>query len=134
MNSDSDLTDLSSELSSVRSSLSPPPTFGYPSPQSSQDHSNDVSDSQERSRKRPLGSNDLPPTKKRKSVEAKSRTTVHLDIRSHSPSLATEQAAELNLLLKTLRKRRKIVVIAGAGISTSAGGSTIHATYCSSYG
>jgi len=131
MNSDSDLTDLSSELSSVRSFLSPPPTFGYPSPQSSQDHSTNVSDSQERSRKRPLDSNDLHPAKKRKTVEAKSRTTVHLDLRSPSPSLLNDQAAELQLLLKTLRKRRKIVVIAGAGISTSAGGNVVHAKHCS---
>jgi len=133
MDSDSDLTDLSSELSSVRSSVSPPPTFGYPSPQSSQDHSTNVSDSQEGSRKRPLESNDLPPAKKRKSVEAKPRTTVRLDLRSHSSSSAIDQTAELNLLLKTLRKRRKIVVVAGAGISTSAGGSAVRAKNCSCF-
>lgn len=129
MNSDSDLTDLSSELSSVRSSLSPPPTFGYPSPQSSQDHSNNVSDSQELPRKRCLDPSDLPPAKKRKSGEAKPRSTVHLDLRSHDPPSALDQTAELNLLLKTLRKRRKIVVVAGAGISTSAGGDGVLASH-----
>lgn len=122
MNSDSDLTDLSSELSSVRSSPSPPPTFGYPSPQSSQDNSANVSDSQQRCRKRSLDAEDLPVPKKRKSFEAKPRRTDHLDLRSPPLQPAVDQSAQLNLLLKTLRKRRKIVVIAGAGISTSAGG------------
>ena len=122
MNSDSDLTDLSSELSSVRSSLSPPPTFGYPSPQSSQDNSASVSDSQQESRKRSLDPDELAPRKKRKSAEAAPRKTVHLDLRSPQSQHPVDQTAQLNLLLKTLRKRRKIVVIAGAGISTSAGG------------
>lgn len=122
MSSDSDLTDLSSELSSVRSSPSPPPTFGYPSPLSSQDNSASVSDSQQESRKRSLDANDLPPAKKRRSVEAKPRRTVHLDLRSHPLQHGTDQTTQLDLLLKTLRKRRKIVVVAGAGISTSAGG------------
>lgn len=123
MSSDSDLTDLSSELSSIRSSLSPPPIFGYPSPQSSQDNSNNVSDSQQSSHKRSLDSNDVPPAKKRKSLGSRPRTTVHLDLRAHSSLSAIGQTTELNLLLKTLRRRRKIVVVAGAGISTSAGGS-----------
>lgn len=124
MYSDSDLTDLSSELSSVRSSPSPPPTFGYPSPQSSQENSANsasISGSQQGSRKRSLSPHDLPP-KKRKRVEAPPRTTVHLDLRSPLLQPTIDQAAQLNLLLKTLHKRRKIVVIAGAGISTSAGG------------
>ena len=118
MDSDSGLSDLSSELSSVRS-LSPPP-LDYPSPQSTQESSGNVSSSQNESRKHPRESDDLPPAKKRKSVEAKPRTTVHLDLQSPSP--AADQSSQLGLLLKVLRKRRKIVVIAGAGISTAAGG------------
>ena len=118
MDSDSGLSDLSSELSSVRS-VSPPP-LDYPSPQSTQDNSGNISSTQSESQKRPLESDLLPPAKKRKSVEAKPRTTVHLDLKS--PSSAADQSSQLGLLLKVLRKRRKIVVIAGAGISTAAGG------------
>ena len=118
MDSDSILSDLSSELSSVRS-VSPPP-LDYPSPQSTQENCGNISSSQNESPKRPRESDDLPPAKKRKSVEAKPRTTVHLDL--HSPSPAADQSSQLALLLKVLRKRRKIVVIAGAGISTAAGG------------
>ena len=121
MNSDSDLTDLSSELSSVRSSPSPPPTFGYPSPQSSQENNANLSDGQQASRKRSRSPHDLPPAKKRRSTEAAPRTTVQLDLRSSPPQSAIDQTAQIDLLLKTLRKKRKIVVVAGAGISTSAG-------------
>lgn len=118
MDSDSGLSDLSSELSSIRS-VSPPP-IDYPSPQSTQENAESTSSSQDESQKRPRELDDLPPAKKRKSVEAKPRTTVHLDLQSPSP--AADQSSQLALLLKVLRKRRKIVVIAGAGISTAAGG------------
>lgn len=125
MESDSSLTDLSSELSSARSSMSPPPEcqhrFSYPSPQSSQDHSACASSSEQPSKKRSRDPEDLGPPKKRKTTEAKPRTTVYLDLRSPPKHPEFDQTAPLNLLLKTLRKRRKIVVIAGAGISTSAG-------------
>ncbi|KAL9136060.1 MAG: hypothetical protein Q9175_002728 [Cornicularia normoerica] len=117
MDSDSGLSELSSELSSVRS-VSPPP-HDYPSPQSTQEIGGNFSSNQNELRKRPRESDDLPPAKKRKSVEAKPRTTVHLDLQSASP--AVDQSSQLALLLKVLRKRRKIVVIAGAGISTAAG-------------
>ena len=118
MDSDSGLSDLSSELSSIRS-VSPPP-LDYPSPQSTQENSGNISSSQNEFQKRPRESDHLPPAKKRRSVEAKPRTTVHLDLQS--PSLEADQSAQLGLLLKVLRKKRKIVVIAGAGISTAAGG------------
>lgn len=118
MDSDSGLSDLSSELSSIRS-VSPPP-LDYPSPQSTQENVENISSSQDEPQKRPRETDDLPPAKKRRSVEAKPRTTVHLDLQSPSP--AADQSSQLGLLLKVLRKRRKIVVIAGAGISTAAGG------------
>ena len=118
MDSDSGLSDLSSELSSIRSMS--PPSCDYPSPQSTQENGDNTCSNQDELRKHPRESDDLPPAKKRKSVEAKPRTTVHLDLRSPSP--AADQSAQLGLLLKVLRKRRKIVVIAGAGISTAAGG------------
>ena len=118
MDSDSGLSDLSSELSSIRS-VSPPP-LDYPSPQSTQESSGNVSSTLDESPKRPREPDDLPPAKKRKSVEAKPRTTVHLNLKNFSS--AVDQSSQLALLLKVLRKRRKIVVIAGAGISTAAGG------------
>ncbi len=134
MDSDSDtsgLTDLSSELSSVRS-RSPSPGFGYPSPQSSQERPRSAQSGQQGSRKRPRESDDAPPAKKRKSLEAKPRTTVHLDLSSSTAGI--DQTAQLDLLLKNLRKRRKIVVIAGAGISTSAGSECCQQTCVSQRG
>ncbi|KAG8165124.1 hypothetical protein KVR01_005399 [Diaporthe batatas] len=58
-----------------------------------------------------------PPPKRRRLAEPKPRTTQHLDLDNR------DDAAELQLerLLNTLRRKKKIVVIAGAGISVSAG-------------
>ena len=122
MDSSSDLSDLSSELSSLSRSPSPP-TF-YPSPEPSQTRDSSVSSKQDdSSRKHSRDREDEDrPKKKRKSAEAKPRTTVHLDLRSPPRCPGEDQSEQLALLLKVLRKRRKIVVIAGAGISTSAGG------------
>lgn len=60
-----------------------------------------------------------PPVKRRKLAEPKPRTTLSLDLR-HDHSI-DDQKPPLDRLLKVLHKRRKIVVIAGAGISVSAG-------------
>lgn len=54
-------------------------------------------------------------------MEPKPRTTEHLDLSQLPHCPAIDQEAQVDLLLKVLRKRRKIVVIAGAGISVSAG-------------
>ncbi|KAH8676248.1 DHS-like NAD/FAD-binding domain-containing protein [Xylariales sp. PMI_506] len=60
-----------------------------------------------------------PPPKRRK-IERKPRTTEHLDLRS--PYEYNEEDEELlNRLTSVLRKKKKIVVVAGAGISVSAG-------------
>ena len=115
---DDSLSDLS-ELSSV-GSLSPPPR-DYPSPVSSQEQDFSGASSQEKAHKRPLDDLTLPPIKKRRRVEPKPRTTEHLDLSIPHSQYATEQKTQLDLLLKVLHKRRKIVVIAGAGISVSAG-------------
>ena len=115
---DDSLTDLSSELSSVRS-LSP--MIDYPSPISSQDYENGLSRSQESTLKRAREEEKLPPPKKRKTVQPKPRTTEHLNLKIPWQSRAIDQQSQLDLLLKVLRKRRKVVVIAGAGISVSAG-------------
>lgn len=111
MNSPSS-SELSSEfdLSSV-GSLSPPPP-SYPSPPSSQEQV-----SSQNHLKRSREDEDAPAAKKRRTPEPKPRTTQYLNLRSPS----TEQKKQMDLLMKVLRKRRKIVVIAGAGISVSAG-------------
>ena len=108
-----DISDNSSELSSPPSSPIPPPDF-YPTPTPSQDldgldtgPTNDC--------------DDMPPTKRRRKIEPKPRTTQHLDLRATSVQAPSEQREQFDLLEKALRNRRKIVVIAGAGISVSAG-------------
>ncbi|MCJ1420892.1 hypothetical protein MMC32_007251 [Xylographa parallela] len=110
---DDSSSDLSSDLSSTRS-MSPPQD--YPSPASSQEqdpHNPDMRSS----KKRTLNDNEAPAAKKRKTAEPKPRTTEHLDL----SQAMKEQQSQMDILLKVLRKRRKIVVIAGAGISVSAG-------------
>ena len=119
MDSSSDLTDLSSELSSPPCS-SPPSPLEYPSPISSQDVSNECS-SEEMSRKRPVDDRERSPVRKRRKVEPKVRTTQYLDLRPPPLGGPVDQREQLAILTQLLRKRRKIVVIAGAGISTSAG-------------
>ena len=121
-------SDLSSDLSSV-GSLSPPPA-DYPSPVSSQDYVSSTPASQPPSRKRSREPEDAPPTKKRRKVEAKLRTTEHLYLHSSLGDSAPAQSAQLNLLLKVLQKRQKIVVIAGAGISVSAGSTCDWISHC----
>lgn len=62
---------------------------------------------------------DSQPTKKRKMSQPKPRTTQHLNLESEV--LEADEKAQLDKLLKVLYKKRKIVVVAGAGISVSAG-------------
>jgi NAD-dependent histone deacetylase SIR2 len=114
-------SDSGSALSSARSSLSPPPLESYPSPTSEQELAGTTL---------PLGHPDgtaegegPPPAKKRRITEPKPRVTEYLDLHAQ-PSNEEEQQrmnAQLERLLKVLRKKRKIVVVAGAGISVSAG-------------
>ena len=104
-----DISDLSSDLSSVPASPITPPDF-YPTPTPSQDP--EVSANVE---------GDMPPARKRRKVERKPRITQHLDLASEASQSRYDQQRSLDLLLKTLRKRRKIVVVVGAGISVSAG-------------
>ncbi len=116
MDSDSSLTDLSSELSSIRSST---PPVDYPTPISSQRaESQVIQDGEQLKRKH---EDDDATVRKRKRAEPKPRTREFLDLTTHPRSVVTEQKDQLDVLLKVLQKRRKIVVIAGAGISVSAG-------------
>lgn len=60
-----------------------------------------------------------PPAKKRRISDRKQRTTEYLNLDAHEETGAGQE--QLDRLLKVLEKRRKIVVVAGAGISVSAG-------------
>lgn len=60
---------------------------------------------------------DAPPAKRRKVAERKPRTTESLDLDKRDEPAE----AQLDRLLSVLRRKKKIVVIAGAGISVSAG-------------
>jgi NAD-dependent histone deacetylase SIR2 len=60
-----------------------------------------------------------PPRKKRKIADPKVRTTARLDL--SLGEVKPDEQPQLDKLLKVLHKKRKIVVIAGAGISVSAG-------------
>ncbi|KAE8394298.1 DHS-like NAD/FAD-binding domain-containing protein [Aspergillus alliaceus] len=103
-----------SELSSPPASPTPPPGF-YPSPPPSQE-------ADESSSTRSQDRDDLPPARKKRRVAApKERQTQHLDLSTSAELSYTEQQAQIDLLTKTIRRHRKVVVIAGAGISTSAG-------------
>lgn len=126
MNSPSpSLSELSSDLSSVRS-LSPPIPFDYPSPPSSQDQSSGDVGSQPSSRKRSRDPEDPTAARKRIKAEPKPRKTEYLNLQAHNDHSPLDQQSQLDMLLKVLRKRKKIVVIAGAGISVSAGSKHRH--------
>ncbi|KAI4258231.1 MAG: hypothetical protein LQ352_001284 [Teloschistes flavicans] len=119
MNSPS-LTDLSSDLSSV-GSLSPPPPSDYPSPPSSQNFASEDPEILQTCLKRPGAFDGPEPAKKRRRSEPKPRTTQLLHLPCQPGPQLFHQAAQLDTLSKLLRQRKKIVVIAGAGISVSAG-------------
>ncbi|KAI5304788.1 hypothetical protein KEM56_005926 [Ascosphaera pollenicola] len=61
------------------------------------------------------------PVKKRRKIEPKPRKTMNLDLTQPEANVPSEQSEELDFLLKILSKKRKIVVVAGAGISVAAG-------------
>ncbi|KAJ5279814.1 NAD-dependent protein deacetylase hst4 [Penicillium angulare] len=99
----SDCSDLSSLASSPRSS--PEPAARYLTPSSSQEGEDSIRQ-------------DCPPAKKRRrNPLPKERTTQYLKLSQSSES----QKDQAKLLVETLRHQKDIVVIAGAGISTSAG-------------
>lgn len=107
-NSDSSgLSDLSSPPDSPQ-----PPSECYPSPPPTQD------DQKQRAR---ASSSQGEPAKKRRRVGPLPRSTQLLDLTNPETLPYADQLPQINLLTKTLRSHRKIVVIAGAGISTSAG-------------
>lgn len=90
----------------------PPPsqTSGYATPRSYDD--SNCSSSTER---------DDRPSKRRCTDDQMSRRTRYLDLGRLDFDTSDEQQPQLAQLLKGLRKKRRIVVVAGAGISVSAG-------------
>jgi hypothetical protein len=112
---------ISSPLSSI-ASRSPSPPVDYPSPPSSNVSDTGVSPS--KSRDAP-DRDEPPPSKRQKIVKPRELKTEHLDLRRLNDSDDDEhhkiQDAKLRKLMEALRSKRKIVVIAGAGISVSAG-------------
>lgn len=92
----------------------------YISPSSSRRSSTKTSPAPEDMPSPPSSNDDDPrPRKKRKLTDPKERTTDRLDL--SSAHIDEEQQPQLQRLLNVLHKKRKIVVIAGAGISVSAG-------------
>ncbi|KAF2657569.1 DHS-like NAD/FAD-binding domain-containing protein [Lophiostoma macrostomum CBS 122681] len=116
-----DSVDSDSELSSVPDSLPSSPILphDYPSPLSSQRSSAKTSPAPDNmTRTPPSSDNDAgPPRKKRKLNDPKQRTTERLDLTAAD----YKSNPQLQRVMDVLHKKRKIVVIAGAGISVSAG-------------
>ncbi|EUC28920.1 hypothetical protein COCCADRAFT_40630 [Bipolaris zeicola 26-R-13] len=125
----SPLTEMSdSEISLLSRSPTPPPELttlahrrAYMSPSSSQRSSAKTTPVPEDMPSPPCSSNDdnPRPPKRRKTMEPKERTAEYLDL--SKPDVPLEHLPQLQRLLTVLHKKRKIVVIAGAGISVSAG-------------
>ncbi|PVH96403.1 DHS-like NAD/FAD-binding domain-containing protein, partial [Periconia macrospinosa] len=116
--SDSELSEISqTDLSALERAVSK--HRSYPSPSSSNRSSAKPSPVPENMAFPPSSNDDDErPRKKRKMADAKERTTARLDLRN---DLTETDKPQLDRLLKTLHKKRKIVVIAGAGISVAAG-------------
>lgn len=113
-------SDGSSLLSSPKSPTPPPEMKNpYPSPPRSKHSSQSASPSPDDQ----MDASDNPrPAKRRRISEKPSRTTEYLDLRK---GLRPDEKIQLDRVLNVLHKRQKIVVVAGAGISVSAGsGST----------
>jgi NAD-dependent histone deacetylase SIR2 len=117
-----------SEVSILSRSPSPPSDserscakrHTYISPSSSRRSSTKTSPAPEDMPSPPSSNDDdARPSKRRKLTDPKERTTERLDL--SSADFDEDQQPQLRRLLNVLHKKRKIVVIAGAGISVSAG-------------
>ncbi|WEW61638.1 hypothetical protein PRK78_007129 [Emydomyces testavorans] len=112
-----DLSDTSSNLSSPPASPVPPSEF-YPSPPPSQDLGGSSLTISEACPELTQEKAAISSKNRRRTVQPKPRITRHLDLEF---SAHGEQKDHLRLLASTLQKKNKIVVVAGAGISVSAG-------------
>ncbi|KAF1953398.1 NAD-dependent histone deacetylase-like protein SIR2 [Byssothecium circinans] len=107
-----------SELSEVSNVSALSPSRRYLTPASSNRSSAKASPAPDNMALSHSSNDEGRPRKKRKLADPKDRTTTRLDLRK---SLTEADRPQLDRLLKTLHKKRKIVVIAGAGISVAAG-------------
>lgn len=71
---------------------------------------------------------DGPPPAKRRRIAKEDRTTQYLDL--SGDNVGPSEQPQLERLLHVLRKKQKIVVVAGAGISVSAGSTYIGLAHC----
>lgn len=90
-----------------------------PTPPPSQENSQSGSPAPETVDSSMLSDKDGPPPAKRRRVGPKERTTRSLDLR-HGKVKSDEQS-QFDDMLHTLHKCKKVVVVAGAGISVAAG-------------
>ncbi|PBP25410.1 sir2 family histone deacetylase [Diplocarpon rosae] len=113
---------ISSPLTSV-ASRSPTPVMDYPSPPCSDASEKGVTSKTRKSPDDGVGRD--PPAKRQRIFKKKELKTEYLDMRklydSDDGALHADQDAKVRQLLDVLRTKRRIVVIAGAGISVSAG-------------
>ncbi|KAF2215036.1 hypothetical protein CERZMDRAFT_120503 [Cercospora zeae-maydis SCOH1-5] len=113
----------SSPLSELSRSPSPPPSVdnmacaSYPSPPASQQTSQSGSPAPDGGMS--SDKDGPPPAKRRRISEKTERSTEYLDLRGST--VPPDQQYQLDRLVNVLHRRQKIVVIAGAGISVSAG-------------
>ncbi|KAI9655338.1 MAG: hypothetical protein M1821_005485 [Bathelium mastoideum] len=115
----SSLSELSSVLSPVPSRSPTPPSDMYPSPPPTQQSSVGGTPTPEDKKSDVADGDGPPPAKRRRMDHDKPRITHHLDLSLDAePAVSKEQIGKL---LKVLHKKRKIVVVAGAGISVAAG-------------
>lgn len=115
----------SSPLSSL-CSRSPSPPADYPSPASSNVSATDLlSQGRRRPAEEAPSEDGPPPAKKQRTIKPRELTTEYLDLGkvadSQDEAEMKSQEAKLKKLVDVLRSKRKIVVVAGAGISVSAG-------------
>ncbi|KAL2067490.1 hypothetical protein VTL71DRAFT_1915 [Oculimacula yallundae] len=123
--SSSSLSSISSPLSSV-ASRSPSPPGDYPSPPSSHESEKDTkSKSRKVIHRSDCDDSSPPPPKRQRIAKVKDTKTEYLDISelnaSDDEGVHASQDVKMRKLINVLRTKRRIVVIAGAGISVSAG-------------
>ncbi|KAJ4271820.1 hypothetical protein NW762_000526 [Fusarium torreyae] len=131
--SDAENSTLSSPLSNLSKTPSlpsspdmPDPTKRYPSPSTTASGPHSPAKTCESEDESVIKVNDAPasgppPAKKRRISPPKERTTEYLNLMKPEEELTTEDRCQIERLFTALRKKKKIVVIAGAGISVSAG-------------
>ncbi|CZT50350.1 related to NAD-dependent histone deacetylases [Rhynchosporium secalis] len=123
--SSSSLSSMSSPLSSI-ASRSPSPPGDYPSPPSSHESEKGMKPKSRKVLHSSHCDDSSPPAPKRQRItKDKNKNTEYLDISelnaSDNEDVHQKEDVKMRKLINVLRTKRRIVVIAGAGISVSAG-------------